>query len=154
MFYNELVISPVKDEKGEVTHFIGIQTDVTDRETNNLESQKTKTNKIAVKDYKEGSVRLLDPYEIIYAQRQKTQVVIYTKTNEFRTYFTIEKLAAKLSNYGFYKASQSVLINLNFVEHLIPNGDGTYDIVLQGHRSAQITTSRSGAKNILQDLQV
>lgn len=154
MFYNELVISPVKDEKGEVTHFIGVQTDVTDREINNLESQKTKTNKIAVKDYKEGSIRLLDPYEIIYADRQKSQVVIHTKTDEFPTYFTIEKLFTRLSNYDFYKASQSALINLNFVEHLIPNGDGTYDIVLQGKRSAQITTSRSGAKNILEDLQI
>ena len=154
MFYNELVVSPVKDEKDEVSHFIGVQTDVTDREMNKLKSQKTKINKIAVKDYKEGSVRLLDPYEIIYAERQKAQVVIHTKTHEFRTYFTIEKLLARLSNYGFYKASQSALINLNFVEHLIANGDGTYDIILQGKASAQITASRSGAKKILEDLQV
>lgn len=31
LFWNELTISPVFDEQGEVTHFVGIQNDVTDR---------------------------------------------------------------------------------------------------------------------------
>ncbi len=31
MFWNDLRISPVRDEHGEVTHFVGIQTDVTER---------------------------------------------------------------------------------------------------------------------------
>lgn len=31
LFYNELFISPVKDDNGEVTHFIGVQSDVTRR---------------------------------------------------------------------------------------------------------------------------
>lgn len=154
LFYNELIISPVKDSNGKVTNFIGIQTDVTERELNKLESQKTKTNKIAVKDYKEGSVRLLDPAQIIYAERDKRQVVIHSIKHAFPTYFTIEKLYNRLSDYGFYKASQSVVVNLNYIEHLIANGDGTYDIILHGKADAQITASRAGAKKILEDLQV
>lgn len=154
MFYNELFISPVKDEHEQITHFIGVQTDVTEREINHLETQKSKTNKIAVKDYKEGSVRLLDPYQIVYAIRDKRQVVIHTSSQEFPTYLTIDKLFTRLSHYGFYKASQSALVNLNYIEHLIPNGDGTYDIIITGKSSAQITTSRAGAKAILEDLQV
>jgi PAS domain S-box-containing protein len=154
MFYNELCLSPVHDENGKVTNYIGVQTDVTEREISLLESQKGKTNKIAVKDYKEGSVRLLDPYEIFYAERDKRQVVIHTKSEDFPTYLTIEKLYLKLANYGFYKASQSAIVNLNYIEHLIPNGDGTYDIILTGKRSSQITASRAGAKNILADLQI
>lgn len=75
MFYNELVISPIQDDSGKTTHLIGVQTDVTERELNRLESQNLKTNKIAVKDYKEGSVRLLDPYEIIYAEKDKRHFV-------------------------------------------------------------------------------
>lgn len=31
LFWNELFISPVKNESGEVTHFIGVQNDITDR---------------------------------------------------------------------------------------------------------------------------
>jgi PAS domain S-box-containing protein len=33
-FFNELHISPVRDSSGAITHFIGIQLDVTDRITN------------------------------------------------------------------------------------------------------------------------
>ncbi len=154
MFYNELVISPVKDDLDQVTHFIGVQTDVTERELNRLESQNLKTNKIAVKDYKEGSVRLLDPYEIIYAEKDKRHLVIHTGSQSFPTYFTVEKLLGRLSNYGFYKASQSLIVNLNYIEHLIPNGDGTYDIILQGKPKLSLTASRAGAKHILEDLQL
>jgi PAS domain S-box-containing protein len=31
VFWNDLTIAPVRDESGEVTHFVGLQTDVTDR---------------------------------------------------------------------------------------------------------------------------
>lgn len=31
-FWNELIISPIRNKNGEVTHFVGIQNDVTDRE--------------------------------------------------------------------------------------------------------------------------
>lgn len=154
MFYNELVISPIQDDSGKITHLIGVQTDVTERELNRLESQNLKTNKIAVKDYKEGSVRLLDPYEIIYAEKDKRHLVIHTKSQSFPTYFTVEKLHSRLSNYGFYKASQSLIVNLNYIEHLIANGDGTYDIILQGKPELNLTSSRAGAKNILEDLQI
>ena len=37
---------------------------------------------------------------------------------------------------------------------MIPNGDGTYDIVLKDKREAEITASRSGSKAILKDLQI
>jgi len=30
-FWNELAISPVRDSSGVVTHFIGVQSDITDR---------------------------------------------------------------------------------------------------------------------------
>ena len=31
MFWNELLVAPVRDEKGKVTHFIGVQNDITER---------------------------------------------------------------------------------------------------------------------------
>lgn len=154
LFYNELILSPVFSKDGTMTHFIGVQNDVTEREISNQELNKTRSNKIAVKDYKEGSVRLLDPYEIIYIRRDGRKVVIHTDDNEYPTYFTIDKLEARLKQYEFYKASQSVLVNMNYIQHMIANGDGTYDIILKGQSTADITASRSGAKNILTELQV
>lgn len=154
MFFNELILSPVVDSTGKLTHYIGVQNDVTEREIANIELQKTRSNKIAVKDYNEGSVRLLDPHEIICIKRDNRKVLICTHEKEFATYFTIEKLQARLKQHEFFKASQSVLVNINYVEHMIANGDGTYDIVLKGQKHSEITASRSGAKEILQELQV
>ncbi len=37
-FWNELIISPIRDEEGELTHFVGVQNDVTDREEARLET--------------------------------------------------------------------------------------------------------------------
>jgi GGDEF domain-containing protein len=41
MFWNDLLIAPVRDESGKVTHFIGIQNDVSERKIheNQLERQ-------------------------------------------------------------------------------------------------------------------
>lgn len=154
LFYNELILSPVKNKEGKLTHFIGIQNDVTEREISGQELRKTRSNKIAVKDYKEGSVRLLDPHEILYIKRDGRKVIIHTKDDELPTYFTIDKLESRLRDQEFYKASQSILVNINYIEHMIANGDGTYDIILRGQKESGITASRSGAKNILKDLQV
>ncbi|NQY79867.1 MAG: PAS domain-containing protein [Candidatus Caenarcaniphilales bacterium] len=154
LFYNELYLSPIKDKTGKTTHFVGVQNDVTRREILGQELAKHKSNKIAVKDYEEGSIRLLSPEQIIYIERQSRQVVIHTKEKDFPTYFTIEKLEKRLSHCEFYKANKGALINLNYIEHMIPNGDGTYDIVLKDKREAEITASRSGSKSILKDLQV
>lgn len=154
MFFNELIISPVRNETGELTHFIGVQNDVTEREIATRELSKTRSNKVAVKDYEEGSIRLLDPADMIYIERKQRQVVIHTEEKDFPTYFTIDKLEKRLADFGFYKANQGILINLNHIEHMIANGDGTYDIILKGQKSADITASRSGAKAILKDLQI
>ena len=154
IFYNELYLSPIKDSNGKVTHFIGVQNDVTRREILGQELAKHESNKIAVKDYEEGSIRLLSPEQIIYIERESRQVIIYTNEKAFPTYFTIEKLERRLSHCEFYKANKGALINLNYIEHMIPNGDGTYDIVLKDKREAEITASRSGSKAILKDLQI
>ncbi len=154
MFYNELIISPIRNSDGQVTNFIGIQNDVTEQELAKRSAGKSKSNRIAVKDYKQGSIRLLDPTEIIYIERDGRQVVIHTEANQFPTYFSVEKLEKKLEELAFYKANQGVLVNINYIEHMIANGDGTYDLVMKNKPKAQITASRAGAKSILQDLQI
>jgi PAS domain S-box-containing protein len=154
MFYNELNISPIKNAEGLVTHFVGVQNDVTNREIAQRELNKHKTNKIAVKDYEEGSIRFLMPSQIIYIEREQRQVVIHTEEKSFPTYFTIEKLEKRLAEFEFYKANKGALINVNYIEHMIPNGDGTYDLIFKNQREAEITASRSGSKAILKDLQI
>lgn len=44
LFWNELIISPVKDKAGNVTHFIGVQNDITDRKKYETELREEKAS--------------------------------------------------------------------------------------------------------------
>ena len=118
----------------------------------------TATRKLPIKDYEEGTVRLINPSEIICVERKDRRVVVRTKDKEFPTYFTIEKLAQRLSGDEFFRANPSALINLEFVEHLIPNGDGSYDVLLSPngdtHDTIVITVSRARSKELMETLGV
>lgn len=118
------------------------------------EQHKLNNDKLPVKDYNERTVRFLDPKAIVFAQRDSRKVNIYTEDETFPTYYTIDKLEARLKDHGFHKASSGVLINLNYVEHMIPNGDGSYDLILKLFKEKMITVSRSCSKEILTTLSV
>ena len=58
LFWNELYMSPVKDSEGTITHFIGVQNDVTERKKveHDLRQQKA----LMEKKVKEGNIALKD----------------------------------------------------------------------------------------------
>lgn len=107
------------------------------------------TQKLPVKDYDEGTVRLLDPEKVVCIERKERRVVLRTVDHEYPTYFTIERLEQRLKDLRFFRANPGALINLDYVEHLIPNGDGSYDVLLtdtEGDVESAITVSRSRSK--------
>ncbi len=109
--------------------------------------EKTTPRKIPVKDYQEGTIRLLDPPQIIYAERRDDRRVhICTAEKEFPTYYTVEKLEERLASFGFFRANSGAIVNLDFIDHIIPNGDGSYDLVLKDAQRTGITVSRSRGK--------
>jgi DNA-binding LytR/AlgR family response regulator len=111
------------------------------------------TQKLPVKDYDEGTVRLIDPEKVISIERKDRRVVLRTVEREYPTYFTIERLEQRLAGTRFFRANPGALINLDYVEHLIPNGDGTYDVLLadtRGDVDGSITVSRSRSKALFE----
>jgi DNA-binding LytR/AlgR family response regulator len=118
------------------------------------DQQKRATDRLPVKDYKERTIRFIDPAKIIFAQRDSRKVNIYTETEVFPTYYTVDKLEDRLKEHGFQKANSGLLINIDYIEHMIPNGDGSYDLLLKVHKDKMITVSRSCSKAILSSLSV
>ena len=113
------------------------------------------SRKLPVKDYEEGTVRLIDPATVICVERKDRRVVLRTQDKEFPTYFTIERLAQRLADEHFFRANPGALINMAYVSHLIPNGDGSYDALLNdeaGETVSVITVSRSRAKALFDQL--
>jgi DNA-binding LytR/AlgR family response regulator len=123
------------------------------RELADLKKPGKDTFRIPVKDYDEGTVRLLEPTELVYAERRDRRVMLCTTDQEFPTYFTIDRLEARLGDMGFVRANPGALINIGYIGHMIPNGDGSYDVVLTDEGGTTLTASRSRAKALLDSLQ-
>lgn len=117
--------------------------------------EKTTPRKIPVKDYQEGTIRLLDPQQIIYAERRDDRRVhVCTAEKEFPTYYTVEKLEERLTSLGFFRANSGAIVNVDFIDHVIPNGDGSYDLVLKDTQRTGITVSRSRGKALAELLKL
>jgi len=108
---------------------------------------------IPVRDTDAGSIRLLDPAEVACIIRRDRRVFFITGSKVVSTYDTIERLADRLSSCGFFRVNPSALVNLRYIEHLISNGDGSYDVMLKEingkEYQASITASRARAKELL-----
>jgi len=112
-------------------------------------------SRLPVRDYEQGTIRLVDPADLVYAQRRDRRVVLHTPTTRFPTYYTITRLRQRLAHAGFFQASASAIINLECVEHLIPNGDGSYDALLRlGDQMVNVPISRSRSRELLRLLDV
>jgi len=118
-----------------------------------LVRERPSSGKLAVKDYDERTVRLVDVASVICVERRGRRVVIRTAEREFPTYYTVDRLQERLAPAGFARANPAMLINLEYVDHLIPNGDGSYDVLLKDVRNTVVTVSRSRAKDLLARLE-
>jgi DNA-binding LytR/AlgR family response regulator len=117
--------------------------------------EKTPSRKIPVKDYEEGTVRLLDPAHITYAERRDDRRVhIHTAEKEFPTYYTVDRLDERLTPFGFFRANSGAIVNVDFIEHVITNGDGSYDLVLKDKNRTSLTVSRSRGKEMAELLKM
>ncbi len=108
--------------------------------------------KLPVKDYDERTVRLVDPASVIYVQRSGGHAVLQSTEKQFRTHHTIDRLEQRLAGDGFMRANRGALINVNYIDHLIPNGDGSYDAVLGDDGQTVLTISRGRARPFLESL--
>jgi len=108
--------------------------------------------RLPVKDYEEGTVRLIPPSAVTHVERVGGQTVLHTKGKSFRTYYTIDRLEERLQSAGFFRASRGALLNMQYIEHLIPNGDGSYDAIVEAEGNPVVTVSRSRAQSLLRAL--
>ena len=107
---------------------------------------------LAVKDYEEGIVRLVDPLDVVSAERQGRRVVLRTLEREFPTYYSLTQLEDRFASHGFVRVSKHALVNPVFVDYLIPCGDGSYDLYLKDEHRTVIRVSRGRAKAFLASL--
>jgi DNA-binding LytR/AlgR family response regulator len=108
--------------------------------------------RLPIKDYDEGTVRLIEPRHVVYLIRRGDRVVVHTADQEFPTYYTVDQMEQRLGSSGFVRINPGALVNINFVDHLIPNGDGSYDLVLGDDNATVLTASRRRSKALMEFL--
>ncbi|MBD3174507.1 MAG: response regulator [Armatimonadia bacterium] len=108
--------------------------------------------KLPVRDPDEGTLRLLDPSEILCVRRCGRYVELYTSSGTYRAYYSVDRLEKRLAAFGCIRASRKALVNLEHVTHLVPNGDGSYDAILNDGAQTPIKVSRAYAQALLEAL--
>lgn len=108
--------------------------------------------RLPIKDYDQGTVRLIDPKSVVYLVRKGDRVVVHTLDQEFPTYYTVDQMEQRLAAGGFVRISPGALVNIDYVNHLIPNGDGSYDLVLGDSQSTVLTASRRRSRALMEHL--
>ena len=101
--------------------------------------------KIPVKDYKERTIRLVAPSEILYVRREGDRTHIRTKNADYPTYYTVDQLEQRLTPLGFLRANSGTLVNTRLIDHVIPNGDRSYDLILIDRSVHTVSRRRSKA---------
>jgi DNA-binding LytR/AlgR family response regulator len=105
--------------------------------------------RLPVKDYEQGTILLLATEEITHVERRNRQVLIHAGGKTYRTTQSVERLAARLEPEGFASISSGAIVNLKHIEHLIPNGDGSYDVQLSDRSKTILSASRQRSRLLL-----
>jgi DNA-binding LytR/AlgR family response regulator len=110
--------------------------------------------RLPVKDYRAGTVRLVPTKDITHARRDGKRVVIVSEEDELPTYYSIDRLEQRLTQEGFVRVSAGALVNVVWIDHMIPLGDGSYDVLLRDKNQTVLSASRPRAQALLRALGV
>lgn len=102
----------------------------------------------------EGKVFVVDPASIYYLMRDERTVRIFTSNKEYQSKLTLQKLEEKLLPYHFFRSHRSFLVNLQYVEQIIPWFNGAYNLTLKNMPKVRIPVSRTAAKELLRRIQM
>ncbi|MGD6960342.1 LytR/AlgR family response regulator transcription factor [Rossellomorea aquimaris] len=107
--------------------------------------------KLAVQD--EDKIVFINPKDILYIFREERETFICTEKKKYTCRLPIKELESKLSTYPFFRVHKSYLVQLPFVEELIPWGSGVYQLKVHGADEA-IPVSRNYVKELRERLEL
>ena len=103
-------------------------------------------DKIAVNG---GDRLILIPVDdIVLVEANQRYCTIYTKDKTYEETITMNHLEGKLKKWGFYRVHKSYLVNLKYVEELLPGYHNGYAMRMKFYKGQPIPISRSQVKNI------
>jgi ABC-2 type transport system ATP-binding protein len=96
----------------------------------------------------EGSVALVNPADILYADAEEGRAYLQTTDERLSTQFTLSELEERLSRSGFFRAHRGYLVNLQHVTEVIPFTRNSYSLRLDDAEGTLIPLSKSAASEL------
>ncbi len=81
--------------------------------------------------YRDGNIHLIEPQEIYYFETVDQRVYAYCASEVYEIRSRIYELEEALAAKDFFRASKSVLLNLNVIRSLSPAFGGRFEAVLK-----------------------
>ena len=106
----------------------------------------TQTFKIPVR--LEGSVALVNPADIFYAQAEGGRAYLYTGEGRMPTQYTLAEIEQRLERSGFFRAHRGYLVNLQRVKEVIPFTRNSFNLRLNDAEGTLIPLSKSAAAEL------
>jgi ABC-2 type transport system ATP-binding protein len=96
----------------------------------------------------EGSVVLVNPADILYADAEDGRAYLRTTQGRLPTQFTLAELEERLSLSGFFRAHRGYLVNLQHVTEVIPFTRNSFSLRLDDDEGTLIPLSKSAASEL------
>jgi len=96
----------------------------------------------------EGSVVLISPAEIYFAQAEGGRAYLHTPEGRIPTQFTLGEIEGRLGRSGFFRAHRSYLVNLQHVKEVIPFTRNSFNLRLNDAAGTLIPLSKAAAAEL------
>ena len=110
------------------------------------EAEVTQAFKIPVR--LEGSVALVNPSEVYFAEAQEGRAVLVTAEDRMVTQFTLTELEQRLARSGFFRAHRGYLVNLQHIKEVIPFTRNAFSLRLDDAPGTLIPLSKTAANEL------
>lgn len=95
-------------------------------------------------------IRLIDYQDIIYIEYNQRNSLIHTADNVYTENYTMTALTEKLEKKNFFRIHKSYLVNLQYMEELVPNLSNGYEVRLKHCPGELLPVSRSQIRHLKQ----
>ncbi|WP_078547741.1 LytR/AlgR family response regulator transcription factor [Litchfieldia alkalitelluris] len=102
-------------------------------------------NKLAIEGDEE--ITYINPSQIMYLYRDDRFTRIVLDDQEFTTKVALKEFESRLKDFSFFRIHKSYLVNLQYVERLIPWFNGAYHLEIKGKKELL-----SGSRNYVKAL--
>jgi ABC-2 type transport system ATP-binding protein len=96
----------------------------------------------------EGSVALVNPAEVYFAEAQEGRAVLVTAEGRMATQFTLTDLEQRLSRSGFFRAHRGYLVNMQHIKEVIPFTRNAFSLRLDDDAGTLIPLSKLAANEL------